>query len=106
MRTLVLILAVAGSLTTGSALAQTQHPAKVSTAAPPAAGQAETTAQQHDRCKAVMDGRMAPRRRHDHQRDKTGAITPPKPLSEAEMDRLHRECAALMGTAQAADAEK
>ncbi|OGN43933.1 MAG: hypothetical protein A2623_08070 [Caulobacterales bacterium RIFCSPHIGHO2_01_FULL_70_19] len=103
MHTLFLALALAGSLTAGQALAQTQDLAPSIT---PRAAQPETAAQRHERCKAVVAAGMEPRQRHDHLRDKTGAATPPKPLSEAEMDRQYRECEALMAKAKAADAEK
>jgi hypothetical protein len=98
MRTMVLALASV-SLLAGPALAQQDHaqhhPA-------PAAAQADA-APTHEMCKSVMGRKMEGKPVHDHGRDKTGAATWPngKPLTAAEMEKMHKVCAEKMGKADA-----
>ena len=101
MRTFVIAAALA-ALAAGPALAQDphagHHPA-------PAAGAAQdpTTAPTHEMCKSVMGRQMHGKDAHDHGRDKTGAVTLPngKPLSAAEMEKMHKVCAEKMKSAEA-----
>jgi len=104
MRTLLMAAASAALLMAAPALAQDpHHPADP--AATPAAAPL-TDAQMHDMCKAVMGDQMAPKAPHDHGRDKTGAPTWPggKPLTTAEMEAMHRRCAAMMAPTEAPSA--
>ena len=58
----------------------------------------------HEMCKSVMGAKMDGKPAHDHARDKTGATYgPPKtqPLTQAEMERMHKECARKFGKADA-----
>lgn len=101
MRMLILALSAAGALSASQAIAQEHdHAAHANDSPPPAAAQAQTEAAQHEQCKAVMGARMQPRERHDHTRDKTGHYTPPKPVSDAEMAKLHRQCTDLMAKSE------
>lgn len=52
----------------------------------------------HEMCKSVMGKKMDGKPGHDHGRDKTGAPTWPngKPLSAAEMEKMHKTCAEMM----------
>ncbi len=56
----------------------------------------------HEQCKAVMGNKMDNKQPHDHGRDKTGMMTWPngKPLTKAEMDKMHEKCAAKMAAAK------
>lgn len=104
MRTLLMAAASAALLMAAPALAQDpHHPADPAAATPPPAATTLTDAEMHDMCKAVMGDQMAPRAVHDHGRDKTGAPTWPggKPLSKAEMEAMHKKCAAMMAPASA-----
>src|SRR4051812_40060024 len=93
---LILALAAAAAFAGGSALAQadhaTHHPTEQAAAATPT----------HEDCMAVMGHKMDARQVHDHARDKTGMIASPqsKPLSEAEMQKMHEKCAAKMAKAE------
>lgn len=79
-----------------AALAQDDHAAHHPADAAPAPT--------HEMCKAVMGKAMEPKAGHDHGRDKTGAPTWPngKPLTQAEMEQMHKTCAGKM----AAEKEK
>ncbi len=88
MRTL-LIAAVALSAMTASPILAKEDPK-----APAATEDAAT----HEMCKSVMGRDMQPRQPHDHAREKSGMVTWPngKPLSKAEMARMHKRCAEKM----------
>ncbi len=103
MRTLMMAAASAALLLAAPALAQDPHHPADPAAAAPAPAAPLTDAQMHDMCKAVMGDQMAPRAPHDHGRDKTGAPTWPggKPLTKAEMEAMHKQCAAMMAQAGA-----
>lgn len=106
MRMLILALSAVGALSASQAIGQEHDHAEHAVAAPPpAAAQPQTEAEQHEQCKAVMGARMQPRERHDHTRDKTGHYTPPRPVSDAEMAKLHRQCADLMAKSATPSAE-
>lgn len=100
MRTLVIIAAALSLGTAGQGFAQ-EH---ASHAAPAAADPANPT---HEECKAVMGRKMDPKAQHNHSADKGAPVAGrTKPLTKAEMDKMHQKCAARMGHAPAADAKK
>lgn len=94
MRTFA-IAAAAAALLAGPALAQGQH---AQHHPPPAAAQDPTAAPTHEMCKSLMGRQMEGKAVHDHGRDKTGAMTWPdgKPLTAAEMEKMHKACAEKM----------
>lgn len=100
MRTFILS-AAAATLLTGPALAQDRHaghhPAPAADASPT-----------HEMCKSVMGRQMDGKPGHDHGRDKTGAATWPngKPLTPAEMKKMHEVCAEKMKKADEAPKAK
>lgn len=85
----LLAFAAAAALATAPAAAQP---------APPTHDHAgKSQAEMHEHCKAVMGKKMDPKARHDHSSEKSGAaIRPKKPLSQAEMKKMHEKCAAMM----------
>jgi len=89
MRALALAAVVAFSVS-GLAFAQDDHSAHHQDKAAPAPT--------HEQCKAVIGKAMDPKAPHDHARDKTGAPTWPngKPLTQAEMEQMHKTCAEKM----------
>jgi hypothetical protein len=97
MRTLIITLAAAALLVAGPGLAQPK-----SAAAPPAPQASTDTAPTHEMCKAVMGTKMDAKQPHDHGRDKTGAPTFPngKPLTKAEMEKMHKQCEAKLAAAK------
>lgn len=57
----------------------------------------------HEMCKSVIGRQMDGKPAHDHGRDKTGAATSPphgKPLTAAEMEKMHKACAERMQAAE------
>lgn len=100
MRIFIVALSAVGALAGSQAFAQEHDHAANARTAPPAAVQPQTQAEQHEQCKVVMGARMQPRQQHDHTREKTGHYTPPKPVSDAEMAKLHRQCADLMAKSE------
>lgn len=72
--------------------------------ADPTASAAKADTPTHEMCKSVMGHKMDARQPHDHGRDKTGAATWPhgKPLTKAEMQRMHEKCAKKIAEAEAA----
>ena len=104
MKTLLMAAAGAALLLAAPALAQDpHHPAEPAAGTPAPAAAPLTDPQMHDMCKSVMGDKMAPKPRHDHGRDKTGAPTWPggKPLTKPEMEAMHKKCAAMMTPADA-----
>jgi hypothetical protein len=103
MRTL-LVLTAAAALAAAPAFAQ--QPLKTDPApggpAASAAPSGTETPPTHEMCKTVMGAKMDAKHPHDHGRDKTGAPTWPngKPLSKAEMDKMHQQCAARLAAAK------
>ncbi|HEY9236307.1 MAG TPA: hypothetical protein VIP08_14890 [Phenylobacterium sp.] len=96
MRPLMFVVAAA-ALFTSPAYAQEDH----ATHQPAAA--AEAPAPTHETCRAVMGRQMDGKAVHDHGREKTGAMTWPngKPLTAAEMERMHKVCAAKLQQTEA-----
>lgn len=101
MRTLLIAIATLGLATAGQSFAQPAHSDHK------AAGDAtvlvkDHTNPTHEECKAVMGRKMDGRVMHDHASMKgTPGVTRMKPLSKAEMDKMHGKCAAKMGAARA-----
>jgi hypothetical protein len=96
-----LIGLVAGaSLLAGAATAQQPAGAGPATGAAPATHMdmsKMSDAQMHEHCRQVMGRKMDGRTPHDHSVDKLGHGPPPaRPLSEAEMKKMHDRCAAIM----------
>lgn len=97
MRSLTLALPLAAALLAAPALAQpgqdAHHPA------PAAADQAAM----HERCKAIMGSKMDARHPHEHSADKQGITAHPKGVkpTAAEMEKMHKQCAAMMAKADA-----
>ena len=59
----------------------------------------------HEECRAVMGAKMDGKAAHEHSADKTGAIyggPRKRPLSEAEMRRMHEACAKKMAKSEPA----
>lgn len=106
MRTFIIAAAFA-AVAAAPALAQDphagHHPAPAAEAA-----QEPTAAPSHEMCKSVMGRKMDGKAVHDHGRDKTGAATWPngKPLTSAEMEKMHKVCAEKMKQADAAPKAK
>lgn len=101
-----LVFAAAALLIAGPAFAQQDHKAHHPDA--PAAATASEATATHEMCKSVMGKKMDGKPVHDHGRDKTGAVTWPngKPLSAAEMEKMHKTCAEKMQKADAPPAKK
>ena len=93
MRKVMLVLASA-SLLAGPALAQ---PDRAPQAAPPKAERPDGTLTP-EMCRALMRRHMGEQPPHNHGHDRMGPMTWPngKPLTAAELEKMHRECAARM----------
>ncbi len=103
MRTSLLIaIAAVAALASGPVLAQEYHAAHhaADAKAGPAAHSMEgmDAAAMHEMCKAEMGKKMDPKAVHEHSREKSGIAVWPngKPLTEAEMAKMHERCAAKM----------
>lgn len=99
MRTFI-AAAAAAALLGGQAVAQDQPAGN----RPQPSAQDATAAPTHEMCKSMMGRQMDGKVVHDHGRDKTGAITWPngKPLTAAEMEKMHKVCAEKMQKTDAA----
>lgn len=54
-------------------------------------------AEMHAHCQAMMGAKMDGKAPHEHSKDKSGiSAAPKKPLSEAEMKKMHDKCMAEM----------
>jgi len=101
MRQIFIPLAAVAALAAGPSLAQQAYPAHhAETAAAPAAESKATpdAAPTHEMCKAMMGKQMDPKAVHEHSREKGGPVMWPngKPLTKAEMQKMHQQCAAKM----------
>ncbi len=97
MRTLFLAVAALSLATGGQALAQPGHE-EHHPLAPTAA--ADPTPPTHEDCKTVMGRKMDDKGMHNHSADKGAPVAgPTKPLSKAEMEKMHARCAAKMAEA-------
>lgn len=101
MRTLVIAAALA-ALAGGPALAQDPH-AGHHPAPAPAAPKDAAPAPSHEMCKSVMAHHMHGKESHDHGEAKPGAASPAhgKPMSAAEMEKMHQACADKMKPTEA-----
>ena len=99
MRTLLAAIATLGLAVAGQAYAQAGH-ADHKAAAEETVSVKDPANPTHEECKSVMGRKMEGRVMHDHSAEK-GAPQPAvkKPLSTAEMDKMHSKCAAKMGHA-------
>jgi hypothetical protein len=90
----VLIALAAAALAAGPGLAQPAHPEHH----PATAAATPEAAPTHEMCKAVMGKKMDPKAVHEHSREKGGPVMWPngKPLTKAEMQKMHERCAAKM----------
>ena len=102
--TLLIAITAAAALVAGPGLAQGVTPA-----ATPVAHSMEgmDPAAMHEMCKTEMGRKMKPKIVHEHSREKGGMAMWPngKPLTKAEMAKMHERCAAMMATPKA-DAQK
>ena len=109
MKSLVTCLAATAALLSTPAFAQApaeNHPATGTTAAGQMDMSKMTDAEMHEHCKVVMGHKMDGRTPHDHSVDKLGNVTPPaRPLSEADMKKMHDKCAARMAKESAPKAK-
>lgn len=106
MRTTLLI-----AITAGAALLASQAFAEPPPAdAAPKAHSMEgiDPAAMHEMCKSVMGHHMDPKAVHEHSREKGGMVMWPngKPLTEAEMAQMHKQCAAKMAATPAPETPK
>lgn len=93
------LIAVAAALVASPGLAQDQHSAHhPEGGAPPEAKATPDVAPTHEMCQAVMGRKMAPKAVHEHSREKSGVAMWPngKPLTKAEMEKMHKACADKM----------
>jgi len=98
------LIAVLAALAAGPAIAQDTPPPSRPAAPPPESQGAPT----HEMCKSIMGRQMDNKAVHDHGREKTGAPTWPngKPLSAAEMEKMHKTCAEMMRKSETSPAKK
>jgi len=106
MKSFLISLAAGAALLAGPALAQ-QHighdQATETTPAKEMDMSKMSDAQMHEHCKEVMGHKMDGRVPHDHSVEKLGHAPPPaKPLSEADMKKMHDKCTARMASEPAA----
>lgn len=100
MRAICITLAALALAGAGPSFAQAEH------AEHHAATAADPANPTHEQCKAVMGHKMDPVATHDHAAMKGAPTANPhlKPLSDADMEKMHAACAAKM--AKPADAPK
>ena len=101
MKSLLISLAAGAALLAGSAMAQQPASGEPAVGAAAPATHMDmskmTDAQMHEHCREVMGHKMDGRVPHDHSVDKMGHGPPAaRPLSEAEMKKMHDRCAAMM----------
>lgn len=102
---LLTALTAAAALVAGPSLAQEAH-GKMGPAAHSMEGM--DPAAMHAMCKTEMAKKMDPKAVHEHSREKNGMAMWPngKPLTKAEMAKMHEKCAAMMAMPMAAAAKK
>ena len=106
MRTLFVAIATLGLAAAGQAYAQPGH-AGHTAAAEETVSVKDPANPTHEECKSVMGRKMEGRVMHDHASMKgTPGVAVKKPLSKAEMGKMHGKCAAKMDAANAGDAKK
>lgn len=100
MRTLFVAIAALGLAAAGQAYAQPEH-AGHKAAAEETVSVKDPANPTHEECKSVMGRKMDGHVMHDHASMKgTPGVATKKPLSKAEMDKMHGKCAAKMGAAK------
>lgn len=106
MRTFLIAVTAAVALAAGPSFAQPDHAAHHPAPAAPATTAADAkaapdAAPTHEMCMAVMGKQMDAKPVHEHSRDKSGIATWPngKPLTKAEMEKMHKACAEKMAAA-------
>jgi hypothetical protein len=100
MRTLFIAIAALGLATAGQSYAQPAH-SEHKAAADATVSVKDPANPTHEECKSVMGRKMDGRVMHDHASMKgTPGVTTKKPLSKAEMDKMHGKCAAKMAEAK------
>jgi predicted alpha/beta hydrolase family esterase len=119
-RSFLIALAAAASLVAGQGIAQEDHTAHHPAATEPAPTKADAKpgiamgsmkdmdpAAMHQMCMGVMGKQMANKSVHEHSREKSGIAVWPngKPLTKAEMAKMHARCAEMMEDHHAAGAE-
>ena len=97
MRTLFVAIATLGLAAAGQSYAQAEH-TDHKAAAEATVSVKDVAKPTHEECKRVMGGKMDGRVMHDHASMKgTPGVAKKAPLSKAEMDKMHSNCAAKMG---------
>ncbi|WP_293678858.1 hypothetical protein [uncultured Phenylobacterium sp.] len=100
MRTLFVAIATLGLAAAGQSYAQPEH-AGHAAAAEATVSVKDPANPSHEECKRVMGHKMEGRVMHDHASMKgTPGVMKMKPLSKAEMDKMHGKCAAKMAEAK------
>jgi len=100
MRTLFVAIAALGLAAAGQAYAQPEH-AGHKAAAGETVSVKDPANPTHEECKSVMGRKMDGHVMHDHASMKgTPGVATKKPLSKAEMDKMHGKCAAKMDAAK------
>ena len=96
MRTLFVAIATLGLAAAGQSYAQPEH-GEHKAAAEATVSVTDPANPTHEECMSVMGRKMDGRVMHDHSAEK-GAPKPPvrKPLTKAEMEKMHGKCAARM----------
>jgi phosphate-selective porin len=100
MRTLFVAIAALGLATASQSYAQPEHGGHKA-AADATVSVKDPANPTHEECKSVMGRKMDGRVMHDHASMKgTPGVMKMKPLSKAEMDKMHGKCAAKMAEAK------
>ena len=100
MRTLFVALATLGLAAAGPSFAQQGH-ADHKAAAEETVSVKDPANPTHDECKSVMGRKMDGQVMHDHTSMKgTPGVATKKPLSKADMEKMHGKCAAKMAEAK------
>ena len=100
MRTLFVAIATLGLAAAGQSYAQAEH-GDHKAAAEATVSVKDPANPTHEECKSVMGHKMDGRVMHDHASMKgTPGVVTKKPLSKAEMDKMHGKCAAKMAEAK------
>lgn len=100
MRTLFVAIATLGLAAAGQSFAQPEH-AGHQAAAEATVSVKDPANPTHEECKSVMGHKMEGRVMHDHASMKgTPGVMTKKPLSKAEMEKMHGKCAAKMAEAK------
>lgn len=95
----ILVTLAAAAIAAGPALAQPAARGPDVQQKAPAASPHDhagmSAAEMHEHCKAMMGAKMGGKAVHEHSKDKSGISTAPRrPLSKAEMQKMHEKCAA------------